>query len=167
MELTVEKLETKQTKAGKSYKLVNGKWYIWDGKIVLEKGKKYEVETQDGDYPRITKATPIATDNPKTNLSNVNGNREDMMILSYAKDIALKCFEKTEYSNPFMQTVDVCIAIRIANNLLQSRNLKGDDFMKLANKVREVVKNFGVESIDEQDPEDPDIPAPKEDAEND
>jgi hypothetical protein len=110
MQLTVSKVEKKTTQKGKSYTMVNGKYYCWNEKLVFEQGGVYEVEIEGEQYPKIVKATKLNTQ-PTTSqngFSRGNGgdNRDKTMLLAYAKDIALKVIEKSEEKNTYQLMID-------------------------------------------------------------
>lgn len=68
MLVTIERVEKRQGKNG-AYHLVHlgegRKLYCWDGKLAqqLVPGAVYEVETRDGQFPRLVKARQVATMN--------------------------------------------------------------------------------------------------------
>jgi hypothetical protein len=162
MQLTVSKVEKKTTKSGKSYTMVNGKYYCWNEKLVFEQGGTYEVEIEEGQYPKVLKATKLNTQ-PATQGNgfqrNGGDNRDKTMLLAYAKDIALKVIEKSEITNPYQAMVDalkvVGFSYHALSKLLENQE-KGFDFISKLQVVEDAWKLKDTHSILEDKKEEPD-----------
>ena len=68
MLVTIERIEKRQSQKG-AYHLVHlgegRKLYCWDAKLAqeLQPGAVYEIETREGQFPRLVKARPVTTSN--------------------------------------------------------------------------------------------------------
>jgi len=163
MQLTVLKVEKKTTKSGKGYTMVNGQYYCWNDKLIFEQGGTYEVEIEEGQYPKILKATKLNTQptTPQNNgFSRGNGgdNRDRTMLLAYAKDIALKVIEKSEITNPYQVMVDalkvVGFSYHALSKLLENQE-KGFDFISKLQVVEDAWKLKDTHSILEDKKDEP------------
>jgi len=163
MQISVSKVERKTTQKGRNYTLVNGQYFYWDSKIVFEQGATYEVEIEEGQYPKITKATKVNTQppqsQPQNGFRNSNGeNRDKTMLLAYAKDIALKVIEKSEEKNSYQLMIDglkvTAFAYHTLSKLLENQE-KGFDFLAKLQAVEDAWKLKDTHSIldEELDPE--------------
>jgi hypothetical protein len=151
MQLKINSITQGVTNQGKGYRKVNNKYYVWDSKIVLENGKTYEVEVTDGAYPKITSAKPVnnnqtqSTSNEKSNSNTTSDNRDKMMIMSYAKDIALKAFEANP-ANPIDGAIKIISTLYLVNSLLKEVNIESpDEFMERIKKIQSIEQKFGIE----------------------
>ena len=116
MRLSVGTVEPRVTTKGIRYRVVNGKYFIWDEFLNVEVGKEYEVEVTDDKYPKITSiaVTPVKRfvqtpqQSPQGNaFHRQTEDKSTMMLISYAKDIALKIIEKSKKTNTKELVVEV------------------------------------------------------------
>jgi len=163
MQITVSKVEKRTTKSGKSYTMVNGQYYCWNEKLVFEQGGTYEVEIEEGQYPKITKPTKVNTQppqsQPQNGFRNSNGeNRDKTMLLAYAKDIALKVIERSEEKNSYQLMIDglkvTAFAYHTLSKLLENQE-KGFDFLAKLQAVEDAWKLKDTHSILEDKKDEP------------
>jgi hypothetical protein len=165
MQITVSKVEKKTTQKGKSYTMVNGKYYCWNEKLVFEQGGTYEVEIEGEQYPKIVKATKLNTQPTTSQNGFVKGNggdnRDKTMLLAYAKDIALKVLERSEEKNTYQLMIDglkvTAFSYHALTKLLESQE-KGYDFLadlQLGQKIWELkdIQSIMTGKVEEPDPE--------------
>ncbi len=162
MELLVNKVEKRTTKSGKSYWLINDEYYVWSN-LNLTEGNKYNIEVDgSGRFPKITKATLITpASNPTvppparntTVTASSNGVARDEMVLSYAKDIGIEAFSLTECKNPFNRAIDIAIAARLAYIILMDRHKPTEEFAKDVKLLRQIASEFGIQDIEETEPD--------------
>ncbi len=159
MELLIDRVEKKTTKSGKTYWLVNNKYYVWND-LNLAEGFRYSVTVeQNGQYPKIVKATQIAapaggsTVPPPAHTSTTTSynsatSGKDEMIVSYAKDIAIEAFSFTEGQSPFNRAIDIAIATRLAYIILVDRHKTTEEFAKDVKLLRTIAEEFGLQDIE-------------------
>ncbi len=174
MELLIDRVEKKTTKNGKAYWLVNGKYYVWSD-LNLAEGTKYNVAVeQNGQYPKITDAVQIAAPAappapaPTASYNSATGSKEEMMLLSYAKDIAIDAFGYDEHNkNPFTLTINRAIATRLAYVILMDRHKNIKDFGEDVKLLRTIAEELGIQDIEITDEPIENSPAPSEEADSD